>query len=254
MIQFLVLLFVFGFIVAIFDWLFSVAIPVIIVYILFPIITFYLIRFIYRLFKSDRSEALSQDQILGQGVNKAYDDAKNWHEKEQERIQNIKNKKDEIDRLDKEKESSRIKHRDGNFQNTPYTYKIGIHGNESLAIRYGIANQENKIKKYYYFEKGGVKKHDKDRDENYYVPSNKIRVQKINRVKGDLYEVYLSDYRDRIAMAVIEKGTEYVKTFYPIDEEWFNQYRELELTLKGNGSFSLKELATFHVNKTVNNK
>lgn len=61
----------------------------------------------------------------------------------------------------------------------------------------------------------------------------------------------LSDYRDRPARAVIEKGTEYIKTFYPINDHWFDKYADLERTLKGNGSFSLKELAAFHVDKTV---
>jgi hypothetical protein len=63
--------------------------------------------------------------------------------------------------------------------------------------------------------------------------------------------VLLSDFRDRKARAIIEAGTEYVKTFYPLDDEWFKKYADLEETLKGNNSFTLKELAIFHVQKTV---
>jgi hypothetical protein len=63
--------------------------------------------------------------------------------------------------------------------------------------------------------------------------------------------VVLTDFRDRKAKAVIETGTEYVKTFYPLEDIWFEKHADLENTLKGNGSFTLKELATFHVNKTV---
>ena len=61
----------------------------------------------------------------------------------------------------------------------------------------------------------------------------------------------LVDYRNRKVKAVIEVGTEYVKTFYPLDNIWFEKHADIELTLKGNGSFTLKELATFHVNKTM---
>jgi hypothetical protein len=264
MMQFLVVLFVLAFIVAIFDWVFSVAIPVVIAYILLPIVGFFVIKYLYRFIKHLYNYFFiksDNNYTSFQKVNSAHDDLKTWSEKEQEAIQKYKKRKEkrkkvteEWDRAAKERERVRINHRDSNYQTEPYTYEIGIHGNESLAIRYGIANQEKKIKKYYYFEKGGVKKHNKDRDEVYYVPSNKIRIQKNKRIKNDLYEVSLSDYRNRVAMAVIEKGTEYVKTFYPIDENWFNQHEELELTLKGNGTFSLKELATFHVNKTINNK
>ncbi len=264
MIQFLVALFIIAFIIAIFDWVFSVAIPIVIVYVLFPIIGFFVIKYLYRFIKHLYNYFFiksDNNYTSFQKVNSTHDDSKTWSEKEQETIQKYKKRKEkrkkvtkERDRATKERERVRINHRDANYQTEPYTYEISTHGNESLAIRYGIANQEKKIKKYYYFEKGGVKKHNKDRDEVYYVPSNKIRNQKNKRIKNDLYEVSLSDYRNRVAMAVIEKGAEYVKTFYPIDENWFNQHEELELTLKGNGTFSLKELATFHVNKTINNK
>ena len=148
-------------------------------------------------------------------------------------------------------EQERQQHRDGDRQATPYTYKIGKHGNESLAIRYGIANQEQKIKEYWYYAEGGEQKRNPERDKIYYEPSSVIRVQKTRKVSKDLYEVLLTDFRDRKAKAVIEPGTEYVKTFYPLDDGWFEKFADLEETLKGNNSFTLKELATFHVQKVV---
>jgi len=69
-----------------------------------------------------------------------------------------------------------------------------------------------------------------------------------------MYEVLLVDYRNRKARAIIEKGAEYIKTFYPLNDKWFDLHEDLELTLKGNGTFTLKELATFHVSKTVEKK
>lgn len=142
-------------------------------------------------------------------------------------------------------------HRDADQQTTPYTYKLGKHGNESLAIRYGIANQERKVKQYWYNAKGGEQKRNPDRDKVYYEPAGAIRLQKTKKVSKDLYEVLLTDFRDRRARAIIEVGTEYVKTFYPLDDSWFEKNADLEETLKGNNSFTLKELATFHVQKTV---
>lgn len=148
-------------------------------------------------------------------------------------------------------EKERQEHRDADKQSTPYTYEIGSHGNESLAIRYGIANQERKVKEFSYYAKGGKRKRNPDRDEVYYEPARTIRLQKTRKVGDSMYEVLLTDYRDRPAKAVIEAGTEHVKTFYPLDDGWFEKYADLEQTLKGNGTFTLKELATFHVQKTV---
>ncbi len=152
------------------------------------------------------------------------------------------------------KELERTQHRDADQHVLPYVYKIGKHGNESLAIRYGIANQTRSIEEYWYYAKGGERKRNPERDKVFYKPSDTIRIQKTNRLSKDLYEVLLSDFRDRKARAVIEKGSEYVKTFYPLNDDWFDEYSDLETTLKGNNSFTLKELATFHVQKAVNNK
>jgi hypothetical protein len=148
-------------------------------------------------------------------------------------------------------EHERQQFRDASQQSSPYTYQIGKHGNESLAIRYGIANQVRKVKEYWFYAPGGERKRNPDRDRIFYEPASTIRVQKTRRLSADLYEVLLSDHNNRKAKAIIEAGTEYVKTFYPLDDEWFSQHADLEETLKGNGTFSLKELATFHVQKAV---
>jgi len=152
----------------------------------------------------------------------------------------------------KRKEAEREKHRDSDHQDTPYTYQVtGRHANETLAIRYGIANQEKKVEEYWYHKKGGELARNPSRDKVYYVPASTIRLQKTKRIRDSQYEVLLKDYRDRKAIAVIEKGEEYVKTFLPMQEDWFRKHADLELTLKGNESFTLKELANFHVLKAI---
>lgn len=144
--------------------------------------------------------------------------------------------------------------RDLDVQPSPYSYRIGVHGNESLAIRYGIANQERKVREYWYHEPGGERVRNPDRDSSYYEPAGTIRLQKVRKISEARYEVQLSDFRDRLAIAVIEPGTEVVKTFLPLDESWFSINADLELTLKGNGTFSLKELARIHVDKAMGRK
>lgn len=150
-----------------------------------------------------------------------------------------------------DKKIRKERHRDADFQETPYTYSILTHGNEALAIRYGIANQERKVKEYLYYAKGGEQIRNPDRDRVYYEPATTISLRKTKKISKDVYEVLLSDYRDRKATAVIEVGKEYVKTFLPLEQSWFEKHADLEKTLKGNGSFTLKELATFHVQKAV---
>lgn len=148
-------------------------------------------------------------------------------------------------------EATRIALRDAEVQDQPYVYEIGRHGNEALAIRYGIANQESKTEEYWYFAKGGVRTRNPARDKIHLVPSERIRLRKLARLDPSQYLVALSDHRDREAIAMIELGTEYVKTFYPLDKRWFDENARLELTLKGNGTFDLKELARFHVEQAV---
>lgn len=90
-----------------------------------------------------------------------------------------------------------------------------------------------------------------ERDKVFYEPATVIRLQKTRRIGKDKYKVVLSDFGNREAVAIIESGKEYVKTFYPLDDDWFIMHADLERALKNNGSFTLKELATFHIQKTV---
>ena len=211
-----------------------------------PILGFWIfyvvIRSIYHAFNPEAKRAYLE--------RKAKEAEENRKRKEQEEAE-AKAKQEREEAEKRRKEYERQQHRDGDQQTSPYTYQIGKHGNESLAIRYGIANQERKVKEYWYYAKGGEQKRNSDRDKVYYEPASTIRLQKTRKVSKDLYEVLLTDFRDRKARAIIETGTEYVKTFYPLDDGWFEKYADLEETLKGNNSFTLKELATFHVQKAV---
>lgn len=207
----------------------------------FPIL-YVVIRSIYHAFNPDAKRAYLERKA------KKAEEARRQKEREEEEA---KTKRDQEEAEERRKELERQQHRDDDTQTTPYTYQIGKHGNESLAIRYGIANQERKVKEYWYYAKGGERKRNPDRDMVYYEPASKIRLQKIRKVSKDRYEVLLTDFGDRKAKAIIEVGTEYVKTFYPLDDSWFEKHADLEKTLKGNNSFTLKELATFHVQKAV---
>lgn len=233
------------------------AVYVIFFFVISPIvgikIAFSILRAIYHLFNPNAKKA-----FLDKKAKKAEENRK--REKQEREAEKAKKEKEEAENrawMEREAEKrrkiefERQSRRDSDQQAEPYKYQIGQHGNESLAIRYGIANQERKVKEYWHFAKGGEKKRNPDRDEVYYKPASTIRLQKTERVGNDLYKVMLTDYRDREAIAVIEAGAEYVKTFYPLEESWFKKYEDLETTLKGNGSFTLKELATFHVQKTV---
>lgn len=141
--------------------------------------------------------------------------------------------------------------RDADFQSEPYKYQIGRHALETLAIRYGIAHREKTIEKYYYYAKGGVKTHNPERDRIKWVDAKTISLRKLKKLSGSEYLVELTDYRNRKAIAVIEAGTEYVKTFLPIDREWFKTNAKLEAVLKGNRSMSIKEMAKAHLDKSI---
>jgi hypothetical protein len=186
---------------------------------------------------------------------KALEEAKNNREirkrQKQEKVDSDEKRKEEEFEAQLNKEIEHELHRDGDQQTSPYTYEIGQHGNEALAIRYGIANHERKVKEYFYYAKGGERIRNPDRDKIFYEPADTIRLQKIKKIDKNIYEVFLTDFRDRKAKAVIEVGTEYVKTLLPLNDSWFEKNADLEIALKGNNSFSLKELATFHVQKTV---
>lgn len=243
--QFIAVLVILGLIGAVLKSI-GAALYIIFIYVVLPIVGFWIlcvvICSIYHAFNPEAKRAYLE--------RKAKEAEENRKRKEQEEAEAKANQERE-EAEKRRKEYERQQHRDGDQQTTPYTYQIGKHGNESLAIRYGIANQERKVKEYWYYEKGGEQKRNPDRDKVYYEPASTIRLQKTRKVSKDLYDVLLTDFRDRKARAIIETGTEYVKTFYPLDDSWFEKYADLEETLKGNNSFTLKELATFHVQKAV---
>ncbi len=168
---------------------------------------------------------------------------------EKERIE-----KEEQDRI---LEIKRIENRDADSQTFPCEYQCKGHPNATLAIRYGIANLKKEVKEYWYHGKGGVKMRNPDRDVISFVPADTIKLQKIKKVKDDRegshYLAKLTDFGNREIVVVIKPRTEYVQTFYPMSEDWFKKYADLELVLKDNKTFSLKELAHFHVQKVVIN-
>jgi hypothetical protein len=162
---------------------------------------------------------------------------------------------------DAEKEADKIQRhidwRDGDSQDKPYIYNCIGHPNATLAIRYGIANLKKEVKEYWYHGRGGEMMRNPDRDTTSIVPADTIQLQKVKKVKddpeGSHYLAKLIDFGNREAIVVIKPGTEYVQTFYPKSEDWFKKYADLELVLKDNSTFSLKELANFHVQKVVIN-
>ena len=206
--QFIAFLLILGLIGAVLKWI-GAALYIIFFYVILPILGFWIfyvvIRSIYHAFNPEAKRAYLE--------RKAKEAEENRKRKEQEEAE-AKAKQEREEAEKRRKEYERQQHRDGDQQTSPYTYQIGKHGNESLAIRYGIANQERKVKEYWYYAKGGEQKRNSDRDKVYYEPASTIRLQKTRKVSKDLYEVLLTDFRDRKARAIIETGTEYVKTFY----------------------------------------
>jgi len=162
---------------------------------------------------------------------KASDDRKAEKQKvERARTERNKREAEEKEALLRQKE------RDKDTHEMPCVYEIGRHANETLALRYGIANTKN----------------DKE--------LRSIRMKKIKPLTSEpnAYLVELTDYRDRYAVAIHEKGTAYIPTFYPldrksndIDRDWFDRNEEVELVLKGNSSMTIKEIAKFHIDKTI---
>ena len=203
--QFIAFLLILGLIGAVLKWI-GAALYIIFFYVILPILGFWIfyvvIRSIYHAFNPEAKRAYLE--------RKAKEAEENRKRKEQEEAE-AKAKQEREEAEKRRKEYERQQHRDGDQQTSPYTYQIGKHGNESLAIRYGIANQERKVKEYWYYAKGGEQKRNSDRDKVYYEPASTIRLQKTRKVSKDLYEVLLTDFRDRKARAIIETGTEYVK-------------------------------------------
>lgn len=150
--------------------------------------------------------------------------------------------------------------RDRDVQHKPSVYEIGRHGNETLALRYGIANTTVENVPYYYTAKGGVQKRNPARDTKKITDSKTITVKKLRPLKKpNTYLVELPDFRDRRAIIVHVKGEPWIKTFLPLDpvnededQFWYEKFKDLELVLKGNSSMTIKEIAKFHIEKTVN--
>lgn len=152
-----------------------------------------------------------------------------------------------------------VKLRDSDQQNEPYSYEIGKHGNQTLAIRYGIANTDVEVIPYYYHAKGGVKKRNFDRDRKKIVDSKFIKLRKLKKLNGEnQFLVELSGFKNRKAIAIHVPGENFIRTFYPINDKldnvdhgWWKRNPELETALKDNHTFTLKEMAKFHVDKIV---
>ena len=113
--------------------------------------------------------------------------------------------------------------RDADAQDSPYHYQIGRHANETLALRYGLVNAKG----------------NKEADT--------IQLRKLKKIKTDFYKVELPTFGKRNAIAVIEPGTDYVKTFYPTEEDWFTTHAKLETLLKNNGGLGLSDIAKYHI-------
>lgn len=156
---------------------------------------------------------------------------KRHEEQRQAKEQEDQRRKENKKRLAQQAEDARRKFRDANQQDKPYRYDIGRHANETLALRYGIANLNG--------------------TDGRGQPSRFIMLRKLEKVDKNVYLVEISGFRKRKAKAVIEVGTEYVKTFLPMSEDWFTKYASLEETLKGNKTMSLKDIARFHVEKVI---
>lgn len=189
--------------------------------------------------------------LVKNGITESAEQAKEKEKQEKDKKEKEYRENLRLEEERRKEKAQRQQEMDEDVHLRPYTYKVGRHAIESLAIRYGIANQVKRTKEYWYYAPGGDRKRNPERDRFYYEPAETIKLQKTRRIKEDLYEVRLTDFRDRKARAIIEPGTDYVKTFYPLADDWFVRHADLEETLKGNGSFSLKELATFHVQKAV---
>lgn len=142
-------------------------------------------------------------------------------------------------------------HRDADQQERPYSYKVLRHGNETLAVRYGIANRKRVVDEYWYRGKGGAPRRNPDRDRTRHEDADTINLRKLGRVEDGVYEVELVDFGGRKARARIHPGREYVNAFLPPDGAWSDDFAALEQTLKGGGAFTLKELAKFHVEMAI---
>ncbi len=80
---------------------------------------------------------------MQQGPQRA-EERRRQKERDESRAEERRRQKERDESENRRKEAERQQHRDSDQQVRPYTYRIDRHGNEALAIRYGIANQEKK--------------------------------------------------------------------------------------------------------------
>jgi hypothetical protein len=110
----------------------------------------------------------------------------------------------------------------------PLIFGCSGHPNRTLALRYGILNVT-------------------DGREN-----SSIVLLKKGHVEGfedrGHYYAELCDFENARVRVVIDEGSDYINTFYPLDDKvWFSKYESLEKLLKNSDSFTLKELAKYYI-------
>jgi hypothetical protein len=155
-----------------------------------------------------------------------------------------------------ELEEARARHRDADTQSEPYTYGCVGRPNRTLALRYGIANQEKVVEEYWFYGPGGAKERNPARDRVRFNEATQISLRKIEKVRSDgganVYLAELPEWGNRKVHVAIAPGSENVKEFLPIaPDSWFDKHVHLEEPLKDNRTFSLKELAKFHVDMVM---
>lgn len=131
-----------------------------------------------------------------------------------------------------------LKELDSETQLRPHIYDCVGHPNRTLALRYGIANLVS--------------------DSDKLIPADHIELRRIKKVAEDEngvhYHAELPAFANRIVRVVIRPGTDLILTFYPMSPSWFEEHADLEELLKDNKTFTLKELAVFHVQEVLRAK
>jgi hypothetical protein len=150
-----------------------------------------------------------------------------------------------------ERERHRVGCRDADAQDDPYEYRCAGHPNRTLALRYGIANVGSEVREYVYYGRGGEPIRNPSRDRTVPVENRTIRIRKLQALGNSQFIAELPDFGTIRVRVVIERGTEYVSTFLPRNDAWFTDHAALEDVLKGNPTFSLKEVAKMHVDKAI---
>ena len=110
----------------------------------------------------------------------------------------------------------------------PDEYACVGHPSRALALRYGIVNW------------------------------GRIRLKKLSELKVDAEGVLclaeLLDFKNRKVRVFLAHDKRIVKTFYPMNDDWFHKYADIEEVLKDNDAFDLKELAAMHVQLLIESK